>query len=172
MGAIISSTLPGVLALTAVLSWHGDARAACPSHERVNTILRFQEAKEPVRGLGTDLSTRDAECGRRRLVEKLESLDNRIVGYKAGLTNAKIQAQFGVTSPVRGVLLEKMLLPDGAEVPANFGARPRARGERGDAFRFCGPARSHADEPAQFVSGPRPDTGGRGRHRARHRFVG
>jgi 2-keto-4-pentenoate hydratase len=110
--------------LTAGLSWLGDAPAACPSHERVNTILRFQEAKEPVRGLGTDLSMRDAECGRRRLVEKLESIDNRIVGYKAGLTNARIQAQFGVTSPVRGVLLEKMLLPDGAEVPANFGARP------------------------------------------------
>jgi 2-keto-4-pentenoate hydratase len=110
--------------LAAALSWHGDARAACPSHERVNTILRFQEAKEPVRGLGTDLSMRDAECGRRRLVEKLEAVENRIVGYKAGLTNAKIQAQFGVTSPVRGVLLEKMLLADGAEVPADFGARP------------------------------------------------
>ena len=117
-------TVAWVVALTAGLSWQGDAPAACPSHERVNTILRFQEAKEPVRGLGTDLSMRDAECGRRRLVEKLEAVENRIVGYKAGLTNAKIQAQFGVTSPVRGVLLEKMLLPEGAEVPANFGARP------------------------------------------------
>jgi 2-keto-4-pentenoate hydratase len=39
----------------------------------------------------------DAECGRRRLVEKLESTENRIIGYKAGLTNANIQAQFGVT---------------------------------------------------------------------------
>jgi 2-keto-4-pentenoate hydratase len=90
----------------------------------VNTILRFQEAKEPVRGLRTDLSMRDAECGRRRLVEKLEAVENRIVGYKAGLTNAKIQAQFGATSPVRGVLLEKMLLADGTDVPADFGARP------------------------------------------------
>ncbi len=113
-----------MLALTAALSWQGDALAACPSHERINTILRFQEAKEPVRGLGTDLSMRDAECGRRRLVEKLEAVENRVVGYKAGLTNAKIQAHFGVTSPVRGVLLEKMLLADGADVPADFGARP------------------------------------------------
>lgn len=124
MGVSRHKTVAWVVALTAGLSWQGDAPAACPSHERVNTILRFQEAKEPVRGLGTDLSMRDAECGRRRLVEKLEAVENRIVGYKAGLTNAKIQAQFGVTSPVRGVLLEKMLLPDGAEVPANFGARP------------------------------------------------
>ena len=110
--------------MTAALSWHGGALAVCPSHERVNTILRFQEAKEPVRGLAADLSMRDAECGRRRLVEKLEAVENRIVGYKAGLTNVKIQARFGVTSPVRGVLLEKMLLADGADVPADFGARP------------------------------------------------
>jgi len=41
------------------------------------------DAKEPVRGLRTDLSMRDGECGRQRLVERLESSDNRIVGYKA-----------------------------------------------------------------------------------------
>jgi 2-keto-4-pentenoate hydratase len=112
------------VALTTALAWGGDARAACPSHERVNTILRFQEAKEPIRGLPTDLSMRDAECGRRRLIEKLEAHENRIVGYKAGLTNARMQAQFGATGPVRGVLLEKMLLTDGADVQFDFGARP------------------------------------------------
>jgi 2-keto-4-pentenoate hydratase len=112
------------VALTAALAWNADALAVCPSHERVNTILRFQEAKEPIRGLPVDLSMRDAECGRRRLVEKLEAHENRIVGYKAGLTNAKMQAQFGATGPVRGVLLEKMLLTDGADVQFDFGARP------------------------------------------------
>lgn len=106
------------------MSWHGDTRAACPSHERINTLLRFMEAREPVRGLRADLSMQDAECGRRRLVEKLESSENRIVGYKAGLTNKAVQERFGVASPVRGVLLEKMLLEDGAVVPADFGARP------------------------------------------------
>jgi 2-keto-4-pentenoate hydratase len=100
------------------------APAVCPSHERVNTILRFQEAKEPIRGLPIGLSMRDAECGRRRLVEKLEAHENRIVGYKAGLTNRTLQERFGATSPVRGVLLEKMLLTGGADVPFDFGARP------------------------------------------------
>jgi 2-keto-4-pentenoate hydratase len=100
------------------------ASAACPSHERINTLLRFQEAKEPVRGLRADLSMLDAECGRRRLVEKLESSENRIVGYKAGLTSKTVQERFGISSPVRGVLLEKMLLTDGADIPADFGARP------------------------------------------------
>jgi 2-keto-4-pentenoate hydratase len=113
-----------LLALTAALSFLGDARAACPSRERVNTLLRFMDAKEPVRGLRTDLSMQDAECGRHRLVERLEASDNRIVGYKAGLTNREVQARLGVATPVRGVLLEKMLLADGADVPADFGARP------------------------------------------------
>ena len=119
-----SRTFLSILALTAALAWGGDANAVCPSHERVNTILRFQEAREPIRGLPVDLSMRDAECGRRRLVEKLEAHENRIVGYKAGLTSAKMQAQFGAASPVRGVLLEKMLLTDGADVQFDFGARP------------------------------------------------
>ena len=109
--------------MTAALSWPGDAHAACPSRERVNTILRFMEAKEPVRGLRTDLSMADGECGRHRLVERMEAGDNRIVGYKAGLTSRAAQERFGVASPVRGVLLEKMLLADGAEVPFDFGAR-------------------------------------------------
>lgn len=116
--------LPRVIALASLLSWVGAASAVCPSHERVNTILRFQEAREPLRGLRGDLSMRDAECGRRRLVEKLEAIENRIVGYKAALTNRQVQARFAVSSPVRGVLLEKMLLADGADVSADFGARP------------------------------------------------
>ncbi len=119
-----SRTFLSIFALTAALAWNGDARAVCPSHEFINTILRFQEAREPVRGLRTDFSMRDAECGRRRLVEKLESSENRIVGYKAGLTNRALQERFGVASPVRGVLLEKMLLADGAAVSFEFGARP------------------------------------------------
>lgn len=113
-----------LLALTAALSWPGDAHAVCPSHERVNTILRFMLAKDPVRGLRSDLSMRGAECGRRRMVERLEGSGNRIVGYKAGLTSKAVQDRFGATGPVRGVLLEKMLLPEGEDVPADFGSRP------------------------------------------------
>jgi len=117
-------TFLSVVALTAALSWLGDAGAACPSHERVNTILRFQEMRQPLRGLRTDLTLGEAECGRRRLTERIEASDNRIVGYKAGLTSKAAQARFGVSSPVRGVLFQKMLLKDGADVPADFGARP------------------------------------------------
>jgi len=124
MGEPRRKTLVHLLALTAALPWADAAIAVCPSHERVNTILRYQQARQPVRGLPADLSMADAECGRKRLVERIEATDNRIVGYKAGLTNRALQERFGVASPVRGALLEKMLLKDGADVPANFGARP------------------------------------------------
>jgi 2-keto-4-pentenoate hydratase len=120
----MATTHCALIVLTAATLWPAVAHAVCPSFERVNTILRFQEARQPVRGLRTDLSMADAECGRRRLVERLEASDNRIVGYKAGLTSRAVQERFGVASPVRGVLLQKMLLKDGADVPADFGARP------------------------------------------------
>src|SRR5690348_7212716 len=124
MSLSCARTLLRLAALTLATMWPLAVRAVCPSAERVNTILRFQDAKEPIRGLRTDLSMADGECGRRRLVERMEAVDNRVVGYKAGLTSRAAQERMGVTSPVRGVLLEKMLLKDGAEVPAHFGARP------------------------------------------------
>jgi 2-keto-4-pentenoate hydratase len=116
----LSASIGGLLLAGVVLP----APAACPSHERISSIVRAWEAKEPVRGLQPTLTMADAVCGRKRLVEKLELREGRVVGYKAGLTNAQIQQRFGVSSPVRGMLLHKMLLSDGAEVPAQFGARP------------------------------------------------
>jgi len=53
----------------------------------------------------------------------------RVVGYKAGLTNPNVQKVFGVTAPVRGTLLEKMILKSGTAIEANFGARPLYEGD-------------------------------------------
>jgi len=111
-------------AFTLGVTWTAGARAVCPSHEKVSAIIRAWEAREPVRGLRADLSMEDAECGRKRLVQKLELALGRVVGYKAGLTNPGVQKRFGVSAPLRGILLQKMLLEEGHEVPARFGARP------------------------------------------------
>ena len=119
-GRRIVLLLVGIGGLAAPFS----AGAACPSHEKVSAIIRAWEAREPVRGLRADLSMRDAECGRKRLVQKLELALGRVVGYKAGLTNPAIQKRFGVSTPLRGVLLQRMLLEEGQAVPARFGARP------------------------------------------------
>ncbi|KPK18216.1 MAG: hypothetical protein JSU71_09370 [Betaproteobacteria bacterium] len=112
------------LAMIAGLAAPLPASAMCPSHEKVSAMIRAWEAGEAVRGLQADLSMSDAECGRQRLVQKLEPALGRVVGYKAGLTNPAVQKRFGVSAPLRGMLLEKMLLEEGEEVPARFGARP------------------------------------------------
>lgn len=51
------------------------------------------------------------------------------MGYKAGLTSLAAQEKFGVDRPLLGVLLQQMLLPNGAVLPANFGARPMTEGD-------------------------------------------
>lgn len=53
----------------------------------------------------------------------------KVVGYKAGLTNPNVQKVFGVTAPIRGTLMEKMILKSGTTVDANFGARPLYEGD-------------------------------------------
>ncbi len=81
-------------------------------------------ALQPTSGLSRDMSMGEAERIRDGLVAELMPGLGRVVGYKAGLTNPAVQQRFDVNHPLRGVLLEKMLLEEGAEVPAKFGAVP------------------------------------------------
>ncbi len=53
----------------------------------------------------------------------------KVVGYKAGLTNPNVQKAFGVSAPLRGTLMEKMMLKSGATIEASFGARPLYEGD-------------------------------------------
>jgi 2-keto-4-pentenoate hydratase len=51
------------------------------------------------------------------------------VGYKVALTNPSIQKRFNTNSPLYGIILEKMLLNNNGDVPANFGISPRLEGD-------------------------------------------
>lgn len=55
------------------------------------------------------------------------------IGYKAALTNPAIRERLNATEPVRGILLDKMLLhlhgKEILEIPANFAAVPRLEGD-------------------------------------------
>ena len=53
----------------------------------------------------------------------------KVVGYKAGLTNPNVQKAFGVSAPLHGTLMEKMLMKSGATIEAAFGARPLYEGD-------------------------------------------
>ena len=81
-------------------------------------------AKAPAKSPGKDLGMDEAVCTQAALVMALSRSQGMPIGYKAGLTSAAAQQQFGVSTPVLGVLLAKMMLPDGATVPAAFAARP------------------------------------------------
>ncbi len=63
------------------------------------------------------------------LVDLLEPRWGARCGYKVGLTGKITQELFGMNGPARGILCREMLLPDGAVVPAAFGARPHFEGD-------------------------------------------
>ena len=99
--------------------------AACASVPPQSQQLAANfKAMQPTSGLAKEMSMEEAVRIRDGLVSELSASQGKVVGYKAGLTNPAVQKRFGTTSPVRGVLLEKMLLDDGAEVPVKFGAIP------------------------------------------------
>ena len=104
--------------------WTGAAIAACPSDEAIDAFLADWNAGKPAAALAADGTMEDALCAQQKLVMRLQADLGAPVGYKAGLTSAPAQERFGVDEPVRGVLLEGMLLENGARVPAKFGARP------------------------------------------------
>lgn len=96
----------------------------CPgSAEIADKVQRFHALQTvPLPPAGMTMA--GGACGQRKFVAALQPRLGQVVGYKAGLTNPAVQQRFGLNAPLRGVLLEKMLLPEGSEVPAAFGARP------------------------------------------------
>ena len=102
----------------------GSAHASCPSPETMADVARHWQEMTPAAGLDKDMSQDDAQCGQKLFIRELARSQGDVVGYKAGLTNAAVQKRFGVEAPVRGTLFAKMLVQDGAELPARFGTRP------------------------------------------------
>src|SRR5512143_404514 len=100
------------------------ALAACPSDIDTAMMAARYANLQPAPNSPADLSMADALCGRDKFVQFLAQNYGKVVGYKAGLTNPAVQKRFNYPNPVRGTLFEKMLLQDGAEVAARFGARP------------------------------------------------
>lgn len=113
-------------AATALLLWvlAAGARAACPASTDTALMAARYAHLQPAPNPPATLSLEDALCGRAAFTAFLAQSQGKVVGYKAGLTNPAVQQRFGHPGPVRGTLFEKMLLEDGATVPARFGARP------------------------------------------------
>lgn len=100
------------------------AYGACPSDLDAAAMTARYANLQAVPNPPADLTMADALCGRDKFTAFLAQNHGKVVGYKAGLTNPAVQKRFNHASPVRGTLFAKMMLQDGAEVPARFGARP------------------------------------------------
>ncbi|MEX0366360.1 MAG: 2-keto-4-pentenoate hydratase [Ruegeria sp.] len=102
----------------------GTVVADCATDAEIEAFVADYLSNTPTQALTKDGSIEDALCTQAKLALALEPHKGPVAGYKAGLTSKPAQERFGVSEPVRGVLYRDMMLPDGAEVPANWGARP------------------------------------------------
>lgn len=100
----------------------------CASDDLSERLAVHYERAEAVRQ-PLDLSLDEALRIQQRFVEQIRGDSARVIGYKAGLTSPAVQETFDMDQPVRGTLLDVMMLRSGVALPASFGAVPRAEGD-------------------------------------------
>ena len=95
--------------------------AETPSAEAIYQVVEDYLGRHPSQGYALPMTMPEALKTQRAFVAALEPDLGKRVGYKVGLVTREMQEHFGINSPVRGILLDKMLVPNNAEVPVNFG---------------------------------------------------
>ena len=85
--------------------------------------------KNAIESFDYDLTLAEAQEIQEKFIKNLIPTMGNIVGYKAGLTNSIAQEKFGFYHPLRGFLLEKMLIQSGESVPLKFGSIPMVEGD-------------------------------------------
>lgn len=106
------------------LAFVAPGRAALPSAKAIDTFAADYLAVREARGFGRSLTMREALAVQEMFVRKLQPTLGKPIGYKVGLVSREMQQRFGVEAPVRGVLLEKMILPNDSIIPTNAAVRP------------------------------------------------
>lgn len=84
---------------------------------------------EPLTGRVPGLDLAGAYEVQGRLVRRWTDAGDRVVGHKVGLTSVAMQQQLGVDQPDSGVLLDRMVLDDGAGIDAGRLIAPRVEAE-------------------------------------------
>jgi 2-keto-4-pentenoate hydratase len=93
------------------------------------TLARYYLQTVPAPSLDPSLTLGQAMMIQAEFNMNIMPVFGKVVGYKAGLTNPAVQQVFGVTAPVRGTLMENMILKSGTTLKAAFGARPLYEGD-------------------------------------------
>ena len=114
-----------LLSLLLALSLCGQAVAAGEGTRLADFYLTRLPAPAPAQAPTLDR----AMAIQAEFIQAIMPAFGKVVGYKAGLTNPNVQKVFGVSAPVRGTLLEKMILKSGTAIEANFGAQPLYEGD-------------------------------------------
>lgn len=123
-GHLIALFALPILALALSVPPVPPAQAHTCDADRIVQMTAAYVDKRPVKSLGPELTMAEALCAQTALVARLSRELGRPIGYKVGLTSKAAREMFGATTSVHGVLLEGMLLPDGAEVSVDYGIRP------------------------------------------------
>jgi 2-oxo-hept-3-ene-1,7-dioate hydratase len=123
-GPAMTRTVETVMTLAAIAMAAGPALAACPGDAEIEALTEAMLSATPAATPEVE-SVEDGLCAQEKLVARLSDAWGPPVGYKAGLTSAAAQEAFGVSEPVRGRLLDGMMLEEGATVDATFGTVPR-----------------------------------------------
>lgn len=105
------------------------APSSLPAADTVAQLAGDYLAKRPTTAVPPDITLPQAMVMQRQFVSRLQSQLGKPAGYKVGMVTREAQERFGLRAPLRGVLLSKMLLRNGAKVPADFGARPIAEAD-------------------------------------------
>jgi 2-keto-4-pentenoate hydratase len=116
--------LLSLILFAALASGPAFAQAKCGPAPHAKPLADAWLARTAAKSPGKDLTMDQGVCTQAALVTALSKSQGKAIGYKAGLTSKGAQDQLGVPNPVLGVLLSKMMLPDGATVRADFGPRP------------------------------------------------
>jgi 2-keto-4-pentenoate hydratase len=98
--------------------------AAPPVPVGIDQLVEDYLARREAHGFGKRLTMSEAYLIQSGFVKRLQPALGKPVGYKVGLVTREAQQRYGVEAPLRGVLLENMLLASGVELPADFGVRP------------------------------------------------
>lgn len=85
----------------------------------------------PLTSVDRDLTVADAYAIQLANVDRALADGRRIVGHKVGLTSKAMQEMLGVDEPDFGVLLDDMVVEDGATVPFGRLLQPRIEAEIG-----------------------------------------
>lgn len=147
-----AGTLAGVVIAVSVLVTSNGAFGApdCPSAAEIDRFAKDWWATRPAQAIAAAATNEDALCAQEMLVDRLNSTLGPPVGYKVALTGEMEQKRFGAVSPLRGVLLKRMLLEDGVSVPARFGARPLFEADL--LVRIDDAAVNYAKTPAEVIA--------------------